>query len=68
MENNTFRFWVSTDRVPFILTEMPEGKVKVIQDCSDRTTEIELSITCGTDVLYLFHAGINCGVAAFTKK
>ena len=68
MENNTFTFWVTTDRVPFILKEMPEGRVQVIEECTDETTKIVLSITSGADALHLFHAGIKCGVAAFTTK
>jgi hypothetical protein len=66
MENNTFTFWVTTDRVPFLLVEMP-GKAKVIGDEEDGTTKMQVSIDNGTDALLLFHAGIKCGVAAFVK-
>lgn len=42
MSNNTSRFWISTQIVPFILQEFPEGQVDVISNEEDGTSCISM--------------------------
>lgn len=58
--NNTFEFWTSEDRIPYIQTELQE-KVEVIKTDDDNSVKIKVTLSENIDALYLFHAGINYG-------
>jgi hypothetical protein len=57
---NTFEFWTSEDRVPYIQVELREN-VEVIKKDDDNFVKVRVTINDGIDALYLFHAGINYG-------
>lgn len=62
---NIFEFWVSNNRVSHILKAFSDAKItENNSDCS----KVQLKVTDGTDLLYLFHAGIECGMAYYNTK
>ena len=54
----TYKLFLSEDRVPFLLEEMPYGKVKVGKTGSGGITELDVTIDDSFDLLKVFHAGM----------
>ena len=58
----TITVWFSESRLPFLLKEINESKVTVVDEPdSDGTVQVELIIENSFDVLKIFHAGLEAG-------
>lgn len=64
----TYRIFLLEERIPSLLEEMPEGKVKVIETDSNKMTTVDVVIEDSFDLLKVFHAGILAGEKPYTKK
>jgi len=59
MENNTFTFWVSKNQVPFIQRQFEyRDNLTVLDEEEDNLIKLELRVTHGADLYYLFCAGV----------
>ena len=52
---------ITKDRVPYIVEGMGEGRVTVSYFSEDADT-IDFELKSQMDVLYMFHAGVKCGM------
>ena len=57
----TYKLFLCENRIPLLLTEMPEGKVKVIKTDDHGMTELEVTVDDSFDLLKVFHAGMSVG-------
>jgi hypothetical protein len=57
---------ISKDRVPFIVNELGADRVTVSK-CNEDQDMIKFESDSQLDFLYLFHAGIRCGMS-FMKE
>jgi hypothetical protein len=59
MENNTFTFWASKNQVPFIQKQFEHrDNLTVLEGEEDNCIKLELRVTHGADLYYLFCAGV----------
>lgn len=58
----TYKIFISDDRIKFLVNELGESKVKVLDKKDTSTTPVEVTIEDGMDVLNVFHAGIYAGL------
>ena len=56
----THTVFLHEDRIPFLLSEMPEDTVKVIETRNGMAT-VEITINDSFDMLKFFHAGMKAG-------
>ena len=56
----THTVFLHEDRIPFLLSEMPEDTVKVIETRNGMAT-VEITINSSFDMLKFFHAGMKAG-------
>ena len=56
----THTVFLHEDRIPFLLSEMPEDTVKVIETRNGMAT-VEITINDSLDMLKFFHAGMKAG-------
>ena len=54
----TYKLFLSEDRVPFLIEEMLDDKVKVIATDGSGMTELEVTVDDSFDLLKVFHAGM----------
>ena len=54
----TYKLFLSKDRVPFLLEEMLDDKVKVGKTDSGGITELDVTVDDSFDLLKVFHAGM----------
>jgi hypothetical protein len=54
----TYKLFLSEDRVPFLLEEMLDDKVKVGETGRSGITELDVTIDDSFDLLKVFHAGM----------
>jgi hypothetical protein len=64
----TYRIFLCEDRVPFLMDEMPHGKVKVVETDSNKMVTVDVTIDDSFDLLKVFHAGVDCGEKASQPK
>jgi hypothetical protein len=55
------------DRLPFLLSEMPEDTVKVVGTQNGMIT-VEITINSSYDMLKFFHAGMKAGESIWTRQ
>jgi hypothetical protein len=67
IKHMTHRIFLCEDRVPFLMDEMPYGKVKVVETDSNKMVTVDITIDDSFDLLKVFHAGIEAGEAARLK-
>ena len=61
-----YTIFLHAERIPFLLDEMPYGKVKVIETEEDApvgTVGVEITIDDSFDLLKVFHAGLETGLS-----
>ena len=59
----TYKLFLLEERIPFLMDEMPHGKVKVIETDSHGMTTLDITIDDSFDLLKVFHAGMAVGEA-----
>lgn len=52
-----YRILLLKDRIPFLLQEIPENKIKVFETDNYGMTDVELTIDDSFDLLKIFHVG-----------
>jgi hypothetical protein len=57
----TQRIFLLEDRIPFLIDQIPAGKVKVIEADSYGMNTVDITIEDSYDLLKLFHAGMEAG-------
>ncbi len=57
----TYKLFLCEDRVPFLLNEMLDDKVKVGETNRSGITELDVVIDDSFDLLKVFHAGMSVG-------
>ena len=57
----TYRVFLLEDRIPFLLEQMPEGKVVVGEKDDTGMVPVDITIDDSFDLLRVFHAGIRAG-------
>jgi hypothetical protein len=63
----THRIFLCEERVPFLVNEMLDSKVKVGETDDNGMTTVDVTIEDSFDLLKVFHAGIEAGDAARRK-
>ena len=64
----TYKLFLCEDRVPFLLNEMLDDKVKVVETGRSGMTELDVTIEDSFDLLKVFHAGMAAGEKASQPK
>jgi len=64
----TYKLFLCKDRVPFLLNEMLDDKVKVVETSRAGMTELDVIIEDSFDLLKVFHAGMAVGEKASQPK
>lgn len=64
----TYTIFLLEERIPSLLEEMPEGKVKVGEIDSNKMATVDITIDDSFDLLKVFHAGISAGEKPYQKK
>ena len=62
----TYTIFLHEERIPFLLSEMPYGKVKVIKSENHKPgyiVEVEITIDDSFDLLKVFSAGLETGLS-----
>jgi hypothetical protein len=62
LKNMTYKIFISDDRIKFLVNELGESKVKVLDKKDTSTTPVEVTIESASDLLNVFHAGIMAGI------
>ena len=63
----THRVFLLEDRIPFLLEQMPEGKVVVGEKDDTGMTPVDITIDDSFDLLRVFHAGVRAGEKPYLK-
>jgi hypothetical protein len=66
----TYTIFLHEERIPFLLSEMPYGKVKVIKSEDHKPgyiVEVEITIDDNFDLVKVFHAGLETGLSLSNK-
>ena len=67
----TYTIFLHEERIPFLLSEMPYGKVKVIKSEDHKpgyTVKVEIIIDDSFDLVKVFHAGLETGLSLSNPK
>jgi len=67
LKHMTHRIFLCEERVPFLVNEMLDSKVKVGETDDNGMTTVDITIEDAFDLLKVFHAGIEAGDAARRK-
>ena len=53
-----YRIFLLESRIPFLMKEIPEGKVQVVEVDEDKMATVDITIEDAFDLLKVFHAGL----------
>lgn len=59
----TYKIFISDDRVHYLINELGEKQIKVLDKPEGfTTTPVEVTIDSSVDLLSVFHAGVKAGI------
>ena len=61
----TYKIFISEDRIKFLVKELGESKVKVLDKKDTSTIPVEVTIESSLDLLNVFHAGVMAGINVY---